>query len=467
MTKIKVNTRTFLGDLQTPIGIYLKMRDLYTNSVLLESSDYNSAANSVSYVAFKPMSTFKVKNGMASIEYTNGETAEIEITEERKLPEIMDEYIKTMEMSDEDLKKGTNGLIGYFNYEAVKYFEDLKLTAETKEENDVPEVYYVFYKYIVALNHYRNEIKIIENMVEGETESNLDKIERIVKNPIVGEYGFKLDGDEKSDITDDEFREMVKKGKENCQKGNVFQIVLSRRFSQGYKGDDIMLYRRLRSINPSPYLFYMNMGNFRIFGSSPEVHLKVKGGKAYIMPIAGTVKRTGDAERDKENEKNLLNDPKENAEHIMLVDLARNDLSRNTEYVKVEELRTVQYYSHVIHLVSSVSGEMRENTNTMRLFAETFPAGTLSGAPKIKAMQLIDEIEKYDRGFYGGCLGVIGLDGTCNQAITIRSFLSKNNRLYYQAGAGVTVKSTEEGELQEVNNKLAALRGAMKNSVNS
>ena len=306
-----------------------------------------------------------------------------------------------------------------------------------------------------------NEIKIIENLLPGETETQIPKIIGILNNPIVSEFRFELDGDEQSDITDEEFKAMVRKGKENCYKGNVFQIVLSRRFSQGYKGDDMMLYRKLRSINPSPYLFYFDFGSFRIFGSSPEVHLMVKDNKAYIMPIAGTMRRTGNIEEDKKIAEKLLADPKENAEHIMLVDLARNDLSRNTDNVRVEQLRTVQYYSHVIHLVSSVAGDMPKNVNLMKLFADTFPAGTLSGAPKVKAMQLIDEIERYDRGFYGGCIGFIGLNGTSNQAITIRSFLSRDNRLYYQAGAGVVAKSNEESELQEVNNKLAALRNAM------
>lgn len=461
---IKVNSKTYLGDLQTPIGIYLKIRDLYTKSVLLESSDYNSAINCFSYVAFKPLASYVVKDGEIEMTYPDG-TKELETVKDKNtVPETFERFISTFKVED---KMDVNGFFGYSGYEAVQYFEDIKLNARRKPENDVPQINYVFYKYVVALNHYKNEMQIIENVLSEEknTTDNIDRIVAMLKNPIVSEFDFELAGEETSDITDEEYKEMVKKGKEQCYNGNVFQIVLSRRFSQGYKGDDMKLYRKLWSINPSPYLFYYDFGSYRIFGSSPEAHLMVKNGKACIMPIAGTMRRTGNMDKDKKIAEKLLNDPKENAEHIMLVDLARNDLSRNTDNVKVEALKTVQYYSHVIHLVSSVSGELPKNVNPMKLFADTFPAGTLSGAPKVRAMQLIDEIEKYDRGLFGGCIGYIGFNGTSNQAIIIRSFLSKNNRLYYQAGAGITAKSNEENELQEVNNKLAALRNAMTESV--
>jgi anthranilate synthase component 1 len=326
----------------------------------------------------------------------------------------------------------------------------------------MPGLHYVFFKYIIAINHFNNELTIIENLLEGES-SAIQSIERILENNNVATYQFEAIGDEKCDISDEDFKRMVTRGKQECQKGNVFQIVLSRRFYQQYKGDDFMLYRTLRSVNPSPYLFYFNFGDFRIFGSSPEAHLvvDVKKQKAYIKPIAGTFRRTGDDEKDFQLAEKLRNDKKENAEHVMLVDLARNDLSRNTDQVEVEVFREVQYYSHVLHLVSSVSGKMKPETKIIKLFADTFPAGTLSGAPKIKAMQLIDQIEPHDRGPYGGCLGYIGFDGSFNQAITIRSFVSKNNTLYYQAGAGVVAKSDEESELQEVNNKLAALKKAV------
>ncbi len=461
-TLLTQNTKSLLGDLQTPIGIYLKIRDLYENSVLLESSDYNTAANSNSYIAFCPMASYTVEKGVITQKYPDGTIEIIKVEDKNSVPQSFDKFIASFECKSalNTPKSVINGFFGYSAYGAVQYFEDVKFHAAPKAENDMPEIHYALFRYVIALNHYKNEITIIENLLPGE-DSNISDIETILESPNIALYDFEKVGEESSDITDEDFRQMVTRGKQHCFRGDVFQIVLSRRFQQAYKGDDIKLYRTLRSVNPSPYLFYFDFGSFRIFGSSPEAHLMVKGGKAYITPIAGTFRRTGDDEKDRELAELLRQDPKENAEHVMLVDLARNDLSRNAGQVTVDEFRVVQYYSHVLHLVSSVSGVLPENANVIKLFADTFPAGTLSGAPKVRAMQLIDEIEKHDRGFYGGCIGYIGFDGSFNQAITIRSFLSRNNVLYYQAGAGVVAKSNEESELQEVNNKLGALTAAI------
>ncbi len=461
VTKLTVNTKTLLGDLQTPIGIYLKIRDLYQNSVLLESSDYNSAANSNSYIAFSPMASYIVERNEIRIEEIGGTVKTEEVKDKYSVPNSFDQFIASFEADKIKDKNLVNGFFGYSTFEAVQYFEDVSFSANKKPENDMPEVKYVLYKYIIALNHYKNEITLIENLLDGES-SELANIETILESPNIAIYDFESVGKETSDITDEDYRQMVTLGKKHCFRGDVFQIVLSRRFQQSYKGDDIMLYRTLRSINPSPYLFYFDFGSYRIFGSSPEAHLMVKNGKAYITPIAGTFRRSGDDEKDKKIAIALSNDPKENAEHVMLVDLARNDLSRNADNVVVEEFSEVQYYSHVLHLVSLVSGVLPSNSNIIKLFADTFPAGTLSGAPKVRALELIDKIEKHDRGFYGGCIGYIGFDGNFNQAITIRSFLSRNNVLYYQAGAGIVAKSVEESELQEVNNKLGALTKAIR-----
>lgn len=451
-----------LADLQTPVGIYLKVRDLYTNSVLLESSDYHGLENSYSYIGFSPIGGISVNNFLIVEEYPNGVQVETQVVDPLTVADRFDVFLKEFEIAENESKLNINGLFGYTSYESVQYFEDVKLSARNTVPGDMPGLHYVFFKYIIAINHFNNELTIIENLLEGES-SAIQSIERILENNNMATYQFEAIGDEKCDISDEDFKRMVTRGKQECQKGNVFQIVLSRRFYQQFKGDDFMLYRTLRSVNPSPYLFYFNFGDFRIFGSSPEAHLvvDVKKQKAYIKPIAGTFRRTGDDEKDFQLAEKLRNDKKENAEHVMLVDLARNDLSRNTDQVEVEVFREVQYYSHVLHLVSSVSGKMKPETKIIKLFADTFPAGTLSGAPKIKAMQLIDQIEPHDRGPYGGCLGYIGFDGSFNQAITIRSFVSKNNTLYYQAGAGVVAKSDEESELQEVNNKLAALKRAV------
>lgn len=463
-----VNTKKMLADLQTPVGIYLKIRDLYTNSVLLESSDYHGTENSFSYIGFCPIGGISVNRFLITEEYPDGSRIETRVTGKLTVAERFDAFLKSFDIARNDNPVGVNGLFGYSSYESVQYFEDVKLSARETVPGSMPGLHYVLFKYIIAVNHFNNELTIIENLMEGES-SGIAAIEEILMNNNIATYDFEAIGDEKCDISDEDFRKMVARGKEECYKGNVFQIVLSRRFYQQFKGDDFMLYRTLRSVNPSPYLFYFNFGDFRIFGSSPEAHLVVdaKKQKAYIKPIAGTFRRTGDDEKDFQLAEKLRTDKKENAEHVMLVDLARNDLSRNTDHVEVDVFREVQYYSHVLHLVSSVSGRMKPDTKIIKLFADTFPAGTLSGAPKIKALQLIDSIEPHDRGPYGGCLGYIGFDGSFNQAITIRSFVSKNNTLYYQAGAGVVAKSDEESELQEVNNKLAALKRAIETAKKS
>ena len=460
--KLKVNTKKMLADMQTPVSIYLKIRDINTNSVLLESSDYHGTENSYSYIGFTPIGGISVNNFMITEKHPDGKQIKTKVTDKMTVADRFDAFLKFYEIDSNGNKLIINGLLGYTSYEAIQYFEDVKLNARQTTPGSMPGLHYVLFKYIIAINHFNNDLTIIENLTENE-ESSIPEIEKILLNNNLATYEFKTVGEQKSDITDEEYRQMVKRGKEECQKGNVFQIVLSRRFYQSYKGDDFMLYRNLRSINPSPYLYYFNFGDFRIFGSSPEAHLVVnaKTQQAYIKPIAGTFRRTGDDEKDLELAEKLKNDQKENAEHVMLVDLARNDLSRDCSNVQVDVFREVQYYSHVLHLVSSVSGKLNPDTKIIKLFADTFPAGTLSGAPKIKAMQLIDQIEPHDRGPYGGCIGYIGFDGSFNQAITIRSFVSKENTLYYQAGAGIVSKSDDENELQEVNNKLMALKRAI------
>ena len=458
---IKIITRRMLGDLQTPVGIYLRIRDLGAYSVLLESSDYHGGKNSFSYIGFCPIGSFSVNKFTITEKFPDGTEKQIKITDKNTLPDAFNDYIKSFNI-EKTADKSELGLFGHISYEAVQYFEDVVFSAKATPPGDMPGIHYILFKYIIVVNHFKDELSITENLMEGE-ESNIDEIVNILNNNSVPAYDFEAVGSEASDITDEQYMEMVRRGKENCYKGNVFQIVLSRRFSQAYKGDDFELYRILRSVNPSPYLYYFDFADFRIFGSSPEAHLVIdkKKDKAYINPIAGTFRRTGDDEKDYELAEKLLKDPKENAEHVMLVDLARNDLSRNTDNVVVETYKEVQYYSHVIHLVSSVSGRLREGSNSIKIFADTFPAGTLTGAPKIKAMQIIDTLEPHDRGPYGGCIGFIGFDGSFNQAITIRSFVSKNNTLYYQAGAGIVAKSDERSELQEVNNKLSALKSAI------
>lgn len=461
---MKTLSKKLLADLQTPVGIYLKIRDVFPQSALLESSDYHGGENSYSFIGFQPVAEFKLEKGLVSELYPNGEKAEIRVDENTDIPEKFQEFIRKFVITDDNNTLGYNGFFGYTAYDAVRYFEDIKLNIRQLDNSQVPDIHYILYKYIIGINHHKNEMTIVENIFDGE-QSNMDSVVSLLDNRNIASYNFQLEGQEISPITDAQFMSMVTKGKQHCFRGDTFQLVLSRRYSQAYSGDDFKAYRALRSINPSPYLFYFDFGSFRIFGSSPEAHLVVKKNKAYIDPIAGTFRRTGDDEKDLLLAEELRKDPKENAEHVMLVDLARNDLSRNTKSVKLEIFKEIQYYSHVLHMVSRVSGELYPDTNVIKLFADTFPAGTLSGAPKVRALELIDEIEGHSRGFYGGCIGYIGLNGDFNQAITIRSFLSKNNTLYYQAGAGIVAKSVEMNELKEVENKLAALKSALEMAV--
>jgi anthranilate synthase component I len=458
--KFKPVVRKILADTVTPVSIYLRLRTLYPKAILLESSDYHGHENAYSFVCFKPVACFTVSNSEVTREFPGKEKEKFMLSGKRKLHDELDAFFKTFNVESEEIKIPANGLFGYINFDAVQHFENIHFTAEKKDGYQIPEVKYCFYKYIVAIDHHKNQIHMVENLLDGET-SQMDYIHHLLINLNFSTAKFQPLSSEASNITDEEYRQMVTKGKQHCFRGDVFQIVLSRQFSQQYEGDDFNVYRALRSINPSPYLFYFDYGSYRIFGSSPEAEIRIQKNKAYIHPIAGTFKRTGNDEQDRELAEQLSKDPKENAEHVMLVDLARNDLSRNADHVVVETYREVQFYSHVIHLVSQVSGEITDDTNLIKVLGETFPAGTLSGAPKYKAMELIDRYENQNRGYYGGCIGYLGFDRTVNHAIMIRSFLSKNNRLFYQAGAGIVADSKEESELQEVNNKLAALKKAI------
>ncbi|RIJ48395.1 anthranilate synthase component I family protein [Maribellus luteus] len=452
--------RKILADTVTPVSIYLRLRTLYPKSILLESSDYHGNENAYSFIAFSPLARFTVNNGEAVKELPGKEKEIFRLSEERKLHDELDNFFQTFNVESKDIELPANGLFGYLGFDAVQHFENIHFSSDKKEDYQIPEVRYCFYKYVVAIDHHKNQIHMVENLMEGE-QSQIDYIHHLLINLNFATAKFEATGEEKSNITDDEYKHMVTKGKEHCYRGDVFQIVLSRQFSQEFKGDDFNVYRSLRSINPSPYLFYFDYGSYRIFGSSPEAEIRIMNNKAYIHPIAGTFKRTGNDDQDRELAEQLSKDPKENAEHVMLVDLARNDLSRNADHVIVETYREVQFFSHVIHLVSQVSGKISNDTNLIKVLGETFPAGTLSGAPKYKAMELIDRYENQNRGYYGGCIGYLGFDRTVNHAIMIRSFLSKNNQLFYQAGAGIVADSKEESELQEVNNKLAALKKAI------
>ena len=457
-------SQTILADLYTPVGVYMRLRDIYPQSALMESSDYHDKSNARSFIGLHPIASVAVGHGLATISYPDGQITEQNISPDYQTDKAINALLKRINIKGSE--SGLCGLFGYTSFNAVRYFETIPVKDETLAKNDAPDLLYILYKNVIVFDHHNNTLKIVslsecsENSENSEN-TEISEIMKAMNKANVKAYDFHPVGEVSSTLTDEEHKANIRKGIQHCLRGDVFQIVLSRRFIQKYEGDDFKLYRALRSINPSPYLFYFDFGGFRIFGSSPETHCRIQDRKAYIDPIAGTTKRTGDIEADKQGAEYLRNDPKENAEHVMLVDLARNDLSRNCHHVKVDFYKDLQYYSHVIHLVSRVSGELNEGADPIKAFIDTFPAGTLSGAPKVRAMQLISEYEPHNRGAYGGCIGMIGLDGSLNQAITIRTFVSRNGELWFQAGGGIVAKSDVEYELQEVNNKLGALRRAI------
>ncbi|MCI7046151.1 MAG: anthranilate synthase component I family protein [Prevotella sp.] len=447
--------RKMMADVYTPVGVYMRLRDVYPQSVLMECSDYHEVNSSRSFVAVNPICSVAIAHGMARITMPDRQVIEHEINDEFGADSAIRLLLDAIEVTGENSE--VCGLYGYTSFNAVRYFEGIEVKDETQSQNDAPDMLYMMFRDVVVFDHYNSTMTVVSLGTIGDVD---DLMKKATRNDI-RDFSFSPVGEVQSTLTDDEHRENIRRGIAHCLRGDVFQIVLSRRFKQKYYGDDFKLYRALRSINPSPYLFYFDFGGFRIFGSSPETHCRIDHGKAYIDPIAGTTRRTGDEEADRRGAEYLRNDPKENAEHVMLVDLARNDLSRNCHDVKVEFYKDLQYYSHVIHLVSRVSGIMDEGKDPVKAFIDTFPAGTLSGAPKVRAMQLISQYEPHNRGAYGGCIGFIGLDGSLNQAITIRTFVARNGELWFQAGGGIVAKSDVEYELQEVNNKLGALRKAI------
>ncbi len=482
----KTVTRKILADLYTPVGVYMRLRDIYPQSALMESSDYHGSDNSRSFIGVHPIASIAVGHGIVTATYPDGKVEKQELPafgegkgEECKLAisKAINDFIQSFHVEGEG--KDFCGLYGFTTFNAVRYFENIPVKDTTMEKNDAPDIYYIMYKDIIVFDHFNNTMELIvlneaneeEKSEEAKLENSslstlhssleIDALLKAVNKANVKPYDFHPVGETTSTLTDEEHKANIRRCIQHCLRGDVFQIVVSRRFIQKYEGDDFKLYRALRSINPSPYLFYFDFGGFRIFGSSPETHNRIVGNKAFIDPIAGTTKRTGDMEQDRKAAEFLRNDPKENAEHVMLVDLARNDLSRNCHGVKVDFYKDMQFYSHVIHLVSRVSGTLDEGADHIKEFIDTFPAGTLSGAPKVRAMQIISELEPHNRGAYGGCIGFIGLNGDLNQAIVIRTFISRNGELWFQAGSGVVAKSNDQYELEECNNKLGALTKAI------
>lgn len=456
-----------LADTITPVGAYLKMRDHYPNALLLESSDYHSKEDSFSFICLQPMAGFEASERKYSISNLDGSSDHFEVDSMTEMSEVFKSFLSQFEEAENENPTGICGLFGYTSFEAVQYFEDIKLAPKTDAHKDNPDMKYQFFRYVLAIDHFKNQLYILKYDTSplDSDDPDFKKLYSQLKIARTEQFKFSKAGDESSNLSDQQYEDAVARGTEHCRRGDVFQVVLSREFKQGFKGDEFNVYRSIRSINPSPYLFYFDYGNFKLFGSSPELQISVQDNQAVIAPIAGTVKRTGNSQDDLRLAKEMRENPKEISEHIMLVDLARNDLSRSAEKVKVDTYAETQYYSHVIHMVSKVTGVLLEGKNSLDLYFDTFPAGTLSGAPKYRALQIIDENEPSKRNFYGGAIGYFGFDGSVNHAIVIRSILSKNNTLTYQAGAGIVVGSTPQGERKEIDNKVAAIRRAIISAV--
>ena len=463
MRKYKLNSyhKKIIADTITPVEVYLKIRDVFPNSLLLESSDYRSSNNNFSFICFNEIGSIKIKDFVLEEKFPDGKTSSEKLKQSLNIPDIIHKYLDNFDIAQNEHTFVNNGLFGFVSHEAIKYFENISLS-EDKEDLNIPDIFYGLYQNIIAISLYNHEAHIFCNSFDKE--NNIETIENILISKSYPVFNYNNIREKTSDISDNDFIEYVNKAKSHCKRGDVFQLVLSRRFKQKFEGDEFNVYRSLRSINPSPYLFFFDYGDFKIFGSSPEAQIIINDGIAEIHPIAGTFKRTGNDINDKKIAEDLFKDPKENSEHVMLVDLARNDLGKSGNNVKVEKNKEIQFYSHVIHLVSKVTAILKKNSKTFQVVADTFPAGTLSGAPKHMALKLINKYEKVNRNFYGGAIGYIDFKGNFNHAIIIRSFLSQNNILNYQAGAGIVIDSQPEKELQEVYNKLGALDKALKNA---
>jgi anthranilate synthase component 1 len=463
---IKTESERTLADMVTPVGIYLRLRDRFRDTILLESADFHAAENSWSFIGVHAIAGFEaIDLQTVEFKYPAMPPEKVTMKSPAEMVPMLNAFLSRFEPEGACELQAAQSFFGYTSYDAIQFFDTIRFDNQKESTTASHLLRYRLYQYIIAINHFKDELYICENKIAG-IEGDRNQVISLIQSKDIPVFPFKTTGPVTSNITDEAYREMVKSGIAACHRGDVFQMVLSRRFAQPFRGDEFNVYRALRSVNPSPYLFYFDYGDFRLFGSSPESQLIIENGKAVVHPIAGTFKRTGDDATDRAEAERLVNDPKENAEHVMLVDLARNDLSRHADEVTVTSYRKVHYYSHVIHLVSEVTGKVKPGTLPFDIMADTFPAGTLSGAPKYKAMQLIDALEPTARGYYGGAVGMIGLNGSFNHAIMIRSFMSRNNHLYCQAGAGVVAKSIPENELQEVNNKLGALNRAIEVATN-
>lgn len=458
--------REFLGDTETPVTAYLKIRDK-SFSYLLESADRGKRWGRYSFIGYKPYIIILSRDRQIEIQ---------EGREKRILEDVTDPLNVLRELSQQfvpvlvrDLSPFQGGLVGYFNYDLVRKWE--RLPGLSPEDPDLPEYLFTASRRLIIFDHLTHQIKVVafaclranEDLKKAyelacqEVDETIDELQRPLSS-VSGGNQFSI-SDLESNFKSEDFEEAVRKARDYIVAGDVIQVVLSQRFSGDVAGDEFILYRNLRSINPSPYMFYLNFGQIRLIGSSPEILVRLTDRKIELRPIAGTRQRGKTPEEDEALEKDLIADPKERAEHIMLVDLGRNDVGKAAlpGSVNVPQLMQVERYSHVMHIVSRVEGTLRTEMDGFDLFMATFPAGTVTGAPKVRAMEVICELEPSPRGSYAGAVGYFGFSGNMDFCITIRTISIIKNRLSVQVGAGIVYDSSPEGEYQETLKKAAAM----------
>jgi len=458
--------KEFLCDTETPVSAYLKIRDK-SFSYLLESADGGKRWGRYSFIGYKPYLTILSRDGGMEV---------VEGTGKKKLNNVRNPLIVLREISRKlkpvvvnDLPPFQGGFVGYFNYDLVRKWE--YLPGISPQGTKVPESLFTFTSRLIIFDHLTHAIKVVA-FAHVREHDNLKEVYDLACHEInetIGELQSPLSStsgggpfsssDLEANFKRKDFEDVVRKAKDYIVAGDVIQVVLSQRFSGDVAGDDFTLYRNLRSINPSPYMFYLNFGEIKLIGSSPEILVRLTDAKIELRPIAGTRPRGETPEEDRVLEKELMADPKERAEHIMLVDLGRNDVGKVAMpgSVTVPRLMEVERYSHVMHIVSRVEGLLRPEMDGVDLFMATFPAGTLSGAPKIRAMEIICELEPSPRGPYGGAVGYFGFNRNMDFCITIRTITIVKNRLSIQVGAGIVYDSSPEGEYQETLRKAAAM----------
>jgi len=458
--------RKLLADMETPVSAYLKIRDK-SFSYLLESADSSNGQGRYSFIGYRPHMVAMLHN--TEMEIIKGNGRKIVRDVENPLHVLRDLIGKFKPVPIRELPPFQGGLVGYFDYDLVRKWEHLP--GVLREDLQVPESLFTIARRMIIFDHFTHQISVIAFALLGdnedlkeiytlaceEVEETIDELQRPLP-PIQEREPFAV-SNLHANFTRKDFEEAVRKAKHHITAGDVIQVVLSQRFSGKVSGDDFLLYRSLRSINPSPYMFYLHFGEIRLIGSSPEVLIRLTDGKVELRPIAGTRPRGKTSEEDNGLEEELIADPKERAEHIMLVDLGRNDVGKAAVpgSVSVPRLMDVERYSHVMHLVSRVEGRLKPEMDAFDLFMATFPAGTVTGAPKIRAMEIICDLEPTSRGPYAGAVGYFGFDGNMDFCITIRTIAIARSTLSIQVGAGIVADSSPHGEYEETLRKADAM----------